>query len=118
MDVLVLQTLVFYGLFFIAGLLLKFSPPKRINKWYGYRTPKAMKDDASWSFAQNYSSQLILIYTPIFCSLSLLTKYLSNFNYSAAGLYILIDILLLIIITVLIYFITESKLHRRAKSQL
>lgn len=115
MDILVVQTFAFYSLFFIAGILLKFFPPKRINKWYGYRTPKAMKDDEAWFFAQSFSSKLILICTPIFCGLSLLTKHFSNYNESAIGLYILIDILLLIIITVLIYFLTETELYKRSK---
>lgn len=44
------------GLIFIfVGLILRYSPPKKINWFYGYRTPRAMKTQASWDFAQKFS---------------------------------------------------------------
>jgi uncharacterized membrane protein len=39
----------------LALIMLKF-PPKKINQLYGYRTPRAMKNQESWDFAQKYSS--------------------------------------------------------------
>ena len=36
----------------IGGLLLKRFPPKGINVIYGYRTLRAMKDQAHWNYAQ------------------------------------------------------------------
>lgn len=44
------------GLIFIfVGLILRYSPPKKINWFYGYRTPRAMKSQARWDFAQKFS---------------------------------------------------------------
>lgn len=106
---LLIQTVFFYGLFFISGIILKYFPPK-MNNWYGFRTRKALKSEDNWYFAQSEASKLILIFTPIVFSFSLLIKYLTDFNYSALTLYSIIDILLLIVTTVMIYFLTEDRL--------
>ncbi|WP_445383826.1 SdpI family protein [Robiginitalea sp. IMCC43444] len=31
-------------------------PPKKINHWYGYRTPASQKSQERWDFAQIYSA--------------------------------------------------------------
>lgn len=107
---LVLQTSIFYGLFFVSGLILKFFPPK-MNKWYGFRTLKARKSIKNWYYAQEEASKWILIFTPIFFLISILIKYITEFNYSASILYSIIDILLLVVSTVMIYFLTEDRLR-------
>lgn len=111
---LLIQTLIFYGLFFISGLILKYIPPK-MNNWYGFRTRKALKNEDNWYFAQTEASTLILTFTPIVFILSSLIKYLTDFNYSALILYSIIDILLLIVTTVMIYFLTEDRLRDHLK---
>lgn len=49
------------GLIFvvIGWLLIKF-PPKAINKIYGYRTPRSMRSQNAWDFAQRYSSLVMV----------------------------------------------------------
>ena len=39
----------------IALVLYKF-PPKKINRFYGYRTAKAMRSQERWDFAQQYAA--------------------------------------------------------------
>lgn len=51
-------------LFAVCGLLylvLLFFPPKKINALYGYRTPRSMKNQSTWDFAQKYANQQLLI---------------------------------------------------------
>lgn len=50
------------GFFFIAGLILRLFPPKRINNIYGYRTPKSKKNMENWKLANKYSSILLMIF--------------------------------------------------------
>lgn len=45
-------------LFIIAGLYLNFFPPKKINFFFGYRTPTAKSSQEHWDFAQKYSGKL------------------------------------------------------------
>jgi len=40
----------------ILGILTLKFPPKKINYFYGYRTPLSMKNQKNWDFAQIYSS--------------------------------------------------------------
>lgn len=57
-----LSTAPFDSLFFagaillLVGAVLYVFPPKKINWWYGYRTPLAMQDQQRWNFAQRFSA--------------------------------------------------------------
>lgn len=44
-------------IFIIAGIILLKFPPKKINRFYGYRTSSSMKNQERWDFAQIYSSK-------------------------------------------------------------
>lgn len=44
-------------LFFIAGLIHYYYPPKRINHFYGYRTKRSMRNLTVWKFAQTYAAK-------------------------------------------------------------
>ncbi len=43
-----------------VGLAMKFIPPKKINSFYGYRTPRSMKNQSAWDEANSYSATLML----------------------------------------------------------
>lgn len=45
----------------MAGLGYYFwaNPPKKINKIYGYRTPRSMKSQEAWDYANKYSAFLM-----------------------------------------------------------
>lgn len=47
-------------IFIIAGFIQYKFPPKKINNLYGYRTARSMRNQASWEFAQLYSSKLLM----------------------------------------------------------
>ena len=111
---LTLQTAIFYGAFFISGLILKFFPPTK-NKFYGFRTNLALKNDYIWFYAQDVASKYILIFSPLFFLISMLVKYLTGFMFSAFVLYTINDTLLLIVATVMIFFLTEDNLRRMWK---
>ena len=113
---LTLQTVIFYGAFFISGLILKFFPPTK-NKFYGFRTNLALKNDYNWFYAQSVASKYILIFSPLFFLISMLVKYLTGFMFSAFVLYTINDTLLLIVATVMIFFLTEDNLRRMWKEK-
>ena len=43
-------------LFIIIGLLQYYLPPKKINRWYGYRTPSARSSQKAWDEGNRYSA--------------------------------------------------------------
>ncbi len=49
------------GIIATAGLIMHIFPPKNANYIYGYRTPRSMKDEASWKFSQRYSAKWMLV---------------------------------------------------------
>jgi len=49
--------LLLYGVVALAGGLMMLSfPPKEINHWYGYRTPKSRRNLETWTFSQRYAA--------------------------------------------------------------
>ncbi len=44
-------------LFIVLGLVFTRFYPKKINAFFGYRTPRSMRDQHSWDLAQQYSSR-------------------------------------------------------------
>lgn len=43
-------------IFVIAGALMYFRPPRKINLIYGYRSKLSMRNQGNWDFAQRFSS--------------------------------------------------------------
>jgi len=111
-----LKTIIFYGPFFLSGLILKFYPPAK-NKFYGFRTNLALKNDYNWFYAQNVASKYIIIFAPLFFFISILIKYLTGFMFQAIVLYTIIDTLMLIVATVMIFFLTEDNLRHMWKKK-
>ena len=109
---LTLQTLVFYGLFFVFGLGMRLFPPKP-NKLFGFRTHRATKNENDWYHAQRFASKWMMIFASIFCTVSIVIKYLTGFLYPAFILYTIIDTLFLIVATFMIYFFTEDRLRKK-----
>jgi uncharacterized membrane protein len=111
-----LKTIIFYGPFFLSGIILKFYPPAK-NKFYGFRTNLALKNDYNWFYAQNLASKYIIIFAPLFFFISILIKYLTGFMFQAIVLYTIIDTLMLIVATVMIFFLTEDNLRHMWKKK-
>lgn len=45
----------------ICGIWLMKFPPRKINRFNGYRTRLSMKSQENWDFAQKYSGKIYLI---------------------------------------------------------
>ena len=42
----------------IAGWVMWKHTPKRINRWYGYRTELSMKNEQTWKFAHTHAGKV------------------------------------------------------------
>jgi uncharacterized membrane protein len=51
------------GVLFLISIIFWKFPPKKINKLYGYRTPKAMQNEQIWDFANTNFNQTFLMYS-------------------------------------------------------
>jgi uncharacterized membrane protein len=87
----------------VLGIIYKFKPPKEINRISGYRTPKSMRSQKTWDYAQKRLADtfpplgLVLFLAITLDKLFLLFKqeYLSLFN---VGLVLLALIVLIFVI--------------------
>lgn len=53
------------GLLFFLSVIFYFFPPKKVNKFYGYRTHKASQNEDIWQFANTVFNKNLLIYAAI-----------------------------------------------------
>ena len=53
------------GLLFLISIIFWKFPPKKINRLYGYRTPKAIQNQEIWDFANTTFNKSLLIYAGI-----------------------------------------------------
>lgn len=60
----------------VVSMLFKLFPPKKINYFYGYRTPRSMKNIENWNLANRYSATLMLIVTAILLMISLILDFI------------------------------------------
>jgi len=56
LDNTFLLALLFSITFLITAAILYFFPRKRINHFYGYRTPLSIRSQERWNFSQKYFS--------------------------------------------------------------
>jgi uncharacterized membrane protein len=73
MDKYLIAHLSLGPLLLILGFVFKRFPPKKINYWYGYRTPRSMRSQEAWDCANLYSINALMIVAGLTCLLQLIT---------------------------------------------
>ena len=76
-------------LFIVLGVIQKRFPPKKINNYYGYRMPSAMKNQQTWDEANRYAG-VIMIKTGmvIFIAGLIITILMHEINISARTMFL------------------------------
>jgi len=90
------------GVFTIAAMLMYLFPPKKINSLYGYRTSSSMKSIERWTFAQRFSSILMVKSGLVLMAISIGGLFVSvskTVDTIAAAVCVIIAIALLILRT-------------------
>ncbi|MCJ1655427.1 SdpI family protein [Staphylococcus sp. NRL 16/872] len=99
----------------IFGYLFKHYPPEEKNLLYGYRTKKALKNEANWKKAQSLFSKFTLKYLPIIIASGILALILeiiigiSNRN-NLFYILLIIEAIITIWYLFIIYFKVEKRL--------
>jgi uncharacterized membrane protein len=77
-----LFNIVFFGGFImiLAGFVMYKFPPKKINPFYGYKTPSSMESQEKWDFAQYFASKQMmkLGFLLAMCNL---VSFITDFDY-------------------------------------
>jgi uncharacterized membrane protein len=96
-------------IFVIAGLVMKYLPPKKINLLYGYRSNRSMRSKENWNFAQQFSMVLMIKLGVV---LMLLSSFGAFFNFGEKT-NIILGFILLFSMVFLLIFLTEKELKKR-----
>lgn len=95
----------------LFGLLKNIFPARRINHFYGYRTPLSRRNKKSWMYAQKLSSRLIFSFALIILLIQLYWSYKPN-HLEVILWFILPSILITFGITELFLKMKFGKTHR------
>jgi len=94
--------------FIIAGGIMYFFPPKKVNSLYGYRTARSMKNQKNWDFAQIYGAKALCVLGLVFILISF-TRTLLPFDNDQHALF---GMFLLIIGVVIMFLISEKAIKK------
>jgi uncharacterized membrane protein len=101
--------LLLFGILIVTGIIVWVFPPKKINHWYGYRTPKSMKSIENWNLANSYFPKVWVLSTLLFAPIYFVLIFYLDLSKQP---YPLIAVGLTILIALLTIILTERKLKR------
>ena len=64
---------------FLTYLIFQYGPPKRANKFFGYRTKLSMSNKLTWDYAQTYFSAIYANISMILLGLNVIFTIISTF---------------------------------------
>jgi immunity protein, SdpI family len=92
----------------LAGFIVLYFPPKKINWLYGYRTFSSMKSQERWDFAQKYSARQLIKWSLILIAVAP-SGLLFDFGRDLESV---IAYLLIIVVAIIPIYRTEKALKR------
>jgi uncharacterized membrane protein len=98
--------------YIIAGVVMYYYPPTKINSLYGYRTPRSIKSQQRWNFAQIYSSKQMVIWGAVM----LIAAILASFIELKMAFQFLIGLGILFLFTAIPIIKTEHELKQRYRN--
>jgi uncharacterized membrane protein len=102
--------------FSAGGLILYFFPPKKINSIYGYRTPRSMKNQSNWDFAQKLGGKFMLIFGFIIFLVQITVGYFITGYTRDQSIVLPIQGAILVLLTVIMLLVCEKQLENFEKT--
>jgi uncharacterized membrane protein len=97
-------------IFSIAGIISYLFPPKKINGIYGYRTPRSMKNQENWDYAQKLGAKYMMLFGGIiFIAQTLLGYLVTSLKYELNYI-IPFQLIAMIILLIVMLILCERKL--------
>jgi uncharacterized membrane protein len=87
---------------------MKLWPPKKINHFYGYRTPRSTQNQLAWDEANAYSADLLM-----WAGISTLLIQLISYFVVGGHISILIPIGYYLVFVITSIFLTERRLKQK-----
>lgn len=98
--------------FLLAGLVLYLFPPKKINGIYGYRTPRSMKNQANWDYAQKIGGKYMMLFGVVIFITQTSFGFLLSYLGIKQDLTIPFQLAIMILLLILMLVTSERKLKQ------
>ena len=104
--------------FSAGGLILYFFPPKKINSIYGYRTPRSMKNQSNWDFAQKLGGKFMLIFGFIIFLIQITVGYFITGYTRDQSIVLPIQGTILVILPIIMLLVCEKQIENFEKTNI
>ncbi len=104
--------------FSAGGLILYFFPPKKINSIYGYRTPRSMKNQSNWDFAQKLGGKFMLIFGFIIFLIQITVGYFITGYTRDQSIVLPIQGAILVLLPAIMLLVCEKQLENFEKTNI
>jgi uncharacterized membrane protein len=104
--------------FSAGGLILYFFPPKKINSIYGYRTPRSMKNQSNWDFAQKLGGKFMLIFGFIIFLVQITVGYFITGYTRDQSIVLPIQGAILVLLPVIMLLVCEKQIENFEKTNI
>ena len=103
------EILVLTGLILcLTWVFVRIFPPKRINALYGYRTPRSMKNQESWNYAQKLGNRYLIALALVLLLIGTVFLFIDISSWSPEKTFGLSVAILLLGFGVLIFLVEKS----------
>lgn len=100
----------------LVYLIFQYNPPKKANRFYGYRTKLSMSNQLMWDYAQNYFSLIFVKLSMILVGINLIYSIVSIFLGPNICLIVFCTLMCIHALSLLVpIFFVEHKLKNFAK---
>jgi uncharacterized membrane protein len=104
--------------FSAGGLILYFFPPKKINSIYGYRTPRSIKNQSNWDFAQKLGGKFMLIFGFIIFLVQITVGYFITGYTRDQSIVLPIQGAILVLLPVIMLLVCEKQIENFEKTNI
>jgi uncharacterized membrane protein len=94
--------------YLLAGLALRFFPPKEINALYGYRTGSSMLNSETWKMANQFAAKLLMFLGAGLIATGFVAFWLPPAPFTG----MLTGLLVMVLGVVLVIYFTEQHLKK------
>jgi len=112
LDNTFLLSLMFAVCFLVTAGILYFFPRKKVNHFYGYRTPRSIRSQEQWDFSQKYFATQMAKAAIMVAAFSIIGIWLPE----SKDLRLWISIFIVVLAIRYMYGTTEAALKKRFKN--
>ena len=105
-------------IFIVMGYFMSKNPPKEINGLYGYRTPRSMKNQSNWDYAQKLGGKFMLIFGFVIFLIQITVGYFVSGYTRDQSIVLPIQGTILVILPIIMLLVCEKQIENFEKTNI